>query len=467
MQRQQRQEKQQINRFTPTLERHIAEITAGFSKVYAKNLCLLSEDNIKTIVSYIIALRTETNLSPRYRRDIIEVLTKFGLFLNNTYRSTTRDNVISFLESFRKTETIDPLHKWIGTYNIYRIHLLRFFKWLYAPDIEPSKRPKPAVVDNIPELKRKEVSIYRPSDLWVPEDDLLFLKYCYSKRDRCYHVISRDLSARPHEILKLKIRDIAFKSVGTQQYVEVTVNGKTGTRPLPLINSIPYLKDYLDHEHPMPNNPNAPLICGIGKSLGKHLVPITIGRIYIKYKKEVFPKLLESPNVLPEDKLKIKELLKKAWNPYIRRHSALTEKARLLKEPILKMHAGWSQKSQTHLKYEHWFGNEANTSLLEAYGLIDHGIQLNPLKPKQCPNCSEANKPDSKFCVKCRMVLSYDSYNETIENQKEKEDDINTLKQQMQILLSTLGNMDESSKNEWAKTMVKSGVYKNQTASGK
>ena len=36
------------------------------------------------------------------------------------------------------------------------------------------------------------------------------------------------------------------------------------------------------------------------------------------------PKLLESPNVLPEDKQKIRELLKKPWNPYIRRHSALT-----------------------------------------------------------------------------------------------------------------------------------------------
>lgn len=27
---------------------------------------------------------------------------------------------------------------------------------------------------------------------WIQEDDLLFLKYCYSKRDKCYHAISRD-----------------------------------------------------------------------------------------------------------------------------------------------------------------------------------------------------------------------------------------------------------------------------------
>jgi integrase/recombinase XerD len=129
---------------------------------------------------------------------------------------------------------------------------------LYSPEIEHKKRPKPSVVDNITKPKRKEVSIYKPSDLWTAEDDLLFLKYCPSARDRCFHAISRDLSCRPSEILKLKIRDLAFKTIGSSQYAEIVVNGKTGTRPIPLINSIPYLKDYLDHEHPMPRNPKAP-----------------------------------------------------------------------------------------------------------------------------------------------------------------------------------------------------------------
>ena len=145
---------------------------------------------------------------------------------------------------------------------------MRFFKWLYNPDIEPDKKPKPAVIENIPQLKRKEKSIYIPSDLWTQQDDLLFLKFCPSKRDRCYHAVSRDTSCRPHEIVKLKVRDIVFKSVGSNQYAEALVNGKTGSRPIPLIDSIPYLKDYLDHEHPQPSNPNSPLICGRGRGLG-------------------------------------------------------------------------------------------------------------------------------------------------------------------------------------------------------
>jgi hypothetical protein len=263
--------------------------------------------------------------------------------------------------------------------------------------------------------------------MWTAQDDLLFLKYCPSKRDCCYHAISRDLSARPHEILKLKIRDVTFKTTGNYQYAEVVVNGKTGTRPIPLINSLPYLKNYLDNEHPQHSNPNAPLICGTGRGLGRHITIIRIASIYADYKKKVFPKLLESPTVLPEDKQKIRELLKKPWNSYIRRHSALTEKSTILKEHVLRQHAGWSGSSQMHLKYLHYFGNESNESLLEAYGIVSSGQQIDQLRPKQCPNCSEPNKPDSKFCAKCRMVLTYDAYNETIVQQQEKENQVQVL----------------------------------------
>jgi predicted amidophosphoribosyltransferase len=54
---------------------------------------------------------------------------------------------------------------------------------------------------------------------------------------------------------------------------------------------------------------------------------------------------------------------------------------------------------------------------------------MDALKPKQCPNCNEPNKPDSKFCAKCRMVLTYDAYNETLENQKEKDTELRALQE--------------------------------------
>ena len=49
------------------------------------------------------------------------------------------------------------------------------------------------------------------------------------------------------------------------------------------------------------------------------------------------------------------------------------------------------------------------------------------------------------------MVLTYDAYNETLENQKEKEDDLNILKEQVATLVSAFGNMDQSGKEMFAK----------------
>src|SRR5215204_163564 len=164
--------------------------------------------------------------------------------------------------------------------------------------------------------------------------------------------------------------------------------------PLLLTDSIPYLKEYMNSEHPQPSNSNAPLICGTNRSYGCHITEDALRAIYQIYKKDLFPKLLESPNILPEDKQKIRELLKKRWNPYVRRHSALTKKSKVLKEHILRQHSGWSPRSQMHLKYLHYFGNEANQSLLEIYGIIPKDQKLSDvLKPKQCPNCSEPNRP--------------------------------------------------------------------------
>ena len=82
--------------------------------------------------------------------------------------------------------------------------------------------------------------------------------------------------------------------------------------------------------------------------------------------------------------------------------------------------------------YTHFFGNESNESLLAEYGIVtdaNKGNVLLPdsLRPRQCPNCNESNIPDCKFCSKCRMVLNYDAYEETIEDQKRKDQQLANL----------------------------------------
>jgi hypothetical protein len=237
-----------------------------------KDRTKLSEENALTISEYIIVMKRETNPRLTYIRYTIQFLTDLSrcVGIRKPFKDMTKEDILYYLDKCRKPENNDPLHKWIGSYNIKRIILIRFFKWLYYPLCNPQKRNelstkerRPECIMDIPQLKRKEISCYKRSDLWTQEDDLLFLKWVTNRRDRCYHTMARDLSARPHEILALKLKDLAFENVDGYQYAEVLVNGKTGSRPISLIQSIPYVKDWILN-HPSRNNSNSPIFIGLG-----------------------------------------------------------------------------------------------------------------------------------------------------------------------------------------------------------
>src|ERR687892_1397078 len=125
----------------------IESIVRGLTPDCKKTLQKISKENALTIIEYIISMQTEINLSSHYQKDLILLLCRFSRSNNHKpFQQLTRPEIITFLDSFRKSEEIDLLHKWIGTYNLYSVHLLRFFKWLYYSEVEPAKRPKPSVV---------------------------------------------------------------------------------------------------------------------------------------------------------------------------------------------------------------------------------------------------------------------------------------------------------------------------------
>ena len=92
-------------------------------------------------------------------------------------------------------------------------------------------------MQGIRRLPKKEKTPYKSSDIWDVREHAIFLKYCPDKRDRCYHAIANDTSARPHKILSLKISDVKFNSTDEGiQYAEVRIReGKTGPRVVPFL----------------------------------------------------------------------------------------------------------------------------------------------------------------------------------------------------------------------------------------
>ena len=196
--------------------------------------------------------------------------------------------------------------------------------------------------------------------------------------------------------------------------------------------------------------------------MGRALTATGLYHTYKYYKEEFFPRLLGDPRISNEDKEKIKNLLTKPFNPYIRRHSALTEKSTKLKLHTLNQHAGWSMTSNMAQKYIHYFGNESSESLLEAYGIVTkNNTPIDTLNPKICTNCNEGNTQDAKFCSKCKMIMTFEGYQQALDEQKEKEDRLTVIENQMKALLSTLGNIkDQSQVNQMAQTLYDSSILK-------
>src|SRR5262245_45836953 len=118
----------------PLFDTKIESITRGLTPDCKNLLQKISKRNALIIMDYVVSMQTEINLSSRYQKDLIILLSRFSISQNHRpFEHVTRQEIITFLDSFRKSEQIDPLHRWIGTYNLYRVHLLRFFKWLYYP----------------------------------------------------------------------------------------------------------------------------------------------------------------------------------------------------------------------------------------------------------------------------------------------------------------------------------------------
>ena len=67
------------------------------------------------------------------------------------------------------------------------------------------------------------------------------------------------------------------------------------------------------------------------------------------------------------------------------------------------------------------------------YGTVSKSnTPIDTLNPKTCPNCNEGNAQDAKFCSKCKMLMSFDGYQEVLQEQQQKDKDLQkTVKERM------------------------------------
>jgi integrase len=345
-------------------EKKFYHVTADLKPYRLSQLQRMGE-NSSMVIEFLYSRMREGNLKPSSRANSIDRLCQISTYHSNKpFNEMTQEDIFSYLDTLRRTETEDPLHRWIGTYNISVIKIISFFKWLYQPDVHSDNRHLPEFLSNLKCIKRKERSTISPKDLWSNEEDALFLKYCPDKRLRCYHIMGRETSGRPHELLSLKIGDVIFHNSDGKVYATITIGkgGKTTPRTVPIITSIPYYKDWIQ-AHPHGESKNHFLFPSLNrKSImrNKKLDTHSLNVLYSNMKNRLFPRLLEDPNIPRIDKDKIADLLAKPFFPYLRRHIGISEKARQIPEHSLRytvggvscqrcprsIHMSWEMRSQ-------------------------------------------------------------------------------------------------------------------------
>jgi hypothetical protein len=99
------------------VNRKIDLATAGLHSFIFKDITQnVSPENALNIVEYVLAMKVETNMSDSYRVNTINTLSLFSKFSKNKpFTQMRREDILLYLDSSRKDETLDPLHKWIGS----------------------------------------------------------------------------------------------------------------------------------------------------------------------------------------------------------------------------------------------------------------------------------------------------------------------------------------------------------------
>src|SRR5919202_3722282 len=139
----------------------------------------------------------------------------------------------------------------------------------------------PAFVQ-IKEKRTKRLSQYVETELWDRDEILTIIKYEPRKRNKAALSLLWDLDARNHEVTMLKIKHIRLKEKYGEG--EIPHEAKTGTGPILLTCSFPYVRDWLN-EHPFRNEPNARLICNL--QTGSPVTPDALWKIMKQLRKRI------------------------------------------------------------------------------------------------------------------------------------------------------------------------------------
>lgn len=212
----------------------------------------------------------------------------------------------------------------------------------------------------------------------------LLMKAANSPRMKALLALTYESGCRKGEIFSLRLRDVEIHD----QYWSISVEGKTGTRTIPIISAVPYLKAWIQ-QHPDRENENSALFVTSRKGIVKPMNELSFNTGLRLLCEKVGVRMLY---------------------PHQLRHTRLTDLAENgLGDTQLRSFAGWTPGSNMASRYVHLSGSGHTNAVLETSGIeIENGKhEVKPLlEPIRCPNCDEPIDPAWVQCPHCQFILN-------------------------------------------------------------
>ena len=342
-----------------------------------KNEIQFSDENRKIVLAFKNELLAQ-NIGPakvgRYLQDIIWLNKNF----NKNFEDATVEDIKEVVTGLYESDYSQ------GTIKGIKCMLRKLYKFIRNI---PEKGKYPPEVDwytlTISQSKTK-----MPEELLTEEELLKIIQHCQTVRDRALISALAESGCRVSEIGNMQIKHVSFEEYGAR----LTVSGKTGMRKILVINSTPFLQEWIN-QHPNNQNKDAFLWSG------QHTEALCYARI----------------NAILKTASR-RAGIKKRIYLHLLRHSRATILANKMSDSALKHYLGWTQSSKMAGIYIHMSGKETDETILEMNGIqVKKKENKSIMKPKTCIRCKTINETTNKFCKLCGLALDGEEANQIIE----------------------------------------------------
>lgn len=319
----------------------------------------------------------------------LKPLQKLGETIKKPFQEVTKEEIKAIVAQVEQKKVKgNNASEWTKAH--YKLTIKKFYQWLDGFDWRSKKYP-----DRVEWIHSGAQKSKLPRPIILTKEEILkIFKAARDVREKALATFLYESGCRsPDESLNMKIKDVEFDKNGARIRL---CSGKVGERIIRVVACIPYLKAWIQEQHPNPN-PDSYLWVKFGKNSNKKPISyITLTLIVKRWAKDA-------------------EISKRV-TPYTFRRSRYTHLSTKIPTPALYKYMGQVLGSDVIERYVALNDEDTDTAILNFYGIKQ--AENGDIKPMFCSRCGKQSPPEKEFCVVCDAPLTDKAMIEVEEKKK-------------------------------------------------